>query len=620
MNNYRNIVWSLFVFMAYSGLSYGQGLPNEVIYEPDEGGYEEGYTPTKKLGTIDLSSTASNEPFRHLLWNGVVSWDKKTDYRDFGFKAMWGESALYKPKINRYIDLNEAQFRAGNPIYAPDPNATGAGQTFSCINAPFPSVTIDNIVEDAKWNPFLLSGQTIDNIARSIANPSINFMRWDIEQFNPEGWSEIIKGRQVWEGGKYRHRNNGGNTPEFRDIDDNSFYYQVQNRWSYVFSELFYKTKLFAGGQIKVWLYGSGPVGKMTPRYQPQFDDKGNITWKNVRFIWNNRNNINNKTVAETVDYMEPWDAIPTHGMFGIAQLDKSNQWVNTDILLLDNAPKSTLSVGKPTRFSITELGEVDNKMKRVRISLHGQDGTLRVADKDNYGVFFQDYRGTIQGNMPKGQHSLEMTVYPWEPIKDEEDGVLISAWTNMYIQRYHEPQKLGFMNWEPSPRTEGLFTTTLFDQRVYDALIAFINLQNYGIIHWDANATMKVNARIRESLILANRKIAPYKYHIENQTLCQTGVSLDNGVSWNEGGYSTKPFEQCYNGWWMQKRRDEKLQFPMFIATYNAQQRTILVAHLTSRTEGNMNYKIKVKIPNVGTYVYDVTSSKNLRYTVFRL
>ena len=162
MTTYKNYIWSFLLYIALSNLSYGQGIPNEVIYEPDEGGYDEGYTPVKKLGTMDLSSTASNEPFRHLLWGGAVSWDRKTDYRDFGFKAMWGESAFYKPKENRYIDLNEASFRAGNPIYEPDPNATGAGQTFSCTNVPFPSVTISNIGEDSKFNPFLLTEPIID--------------------------------------------------------------------------------------------------------------------------------------------------------------------------------------------------------------------------------------------------------------------------------------------------------------------------------------------------------------------------------------------------------------------------------------------------------------------------
>lgn len=48
-------------------VAHSQGIPKEVIYEPDEGGYPSGYTPTQKLGKFDLSSSASNEPFRHLF-------------------------------------------------------------------------------------------------------------------------------------------------------------------------------------------------------------------------------------------------------------------------------------------------------------------------------------------------------------------------------------------------------------------------------------------------------------------------------------------------------------------------------------------------------------------------
>lgn len=622
MNNSKKIVWILMLLISPSILLYGQGVPNEIVYEPDDGGYVEGYNPTKKLGTVDLSSNASNEPFRHLIWGGKVIWDKKNDYRNLGFKAMTGDQALYKPKVNRYIDLNEAQFREGNPIYSPDPNATGAGQTFSCFNVPFPSVTISNIGEDSKFNPFLLTEPIIDKIARSISNPSINFMRWDIESFNPEGLDQAVKGRQVWEGGKYRHRSNGGNNQDFQDMDDLTFFYFVMSRWSYVFSELLYKTKFFSGGQVKIWMYGTGPVQLENPGFHRQFEDNGDIfnQWKYPKFVWNTRNNYNNRTVAEVADYMEPSDLIPTYGTWAVAQLSTNGQWISSEILLLDKQVQGVITKGSPTRFSITDMGDAGNNQRRVRVSLRGQDGSLRLCNQDNYGIFFESWRGKSQVNFPRGQHTLEMTVPIWEPIRDGEDGVVIVTWNNMYCQRYQEPQKLGFINWEPAPRTENLFITTIFEQRIYDAMVAFTNLQNYGVIHWDASSTEKLNARVRESLILSNKKIAPYKGHIENQTLCQTGVSIDNGASWVEGGYPTRPFQQCYNGWWMQQQQDKKVQFPILIATYNAQLRTILVAHLTNRMEGNMNYKIKVKVPNVGSYTFDLTSTKNLKYTVFRL
>lgn len=631
MNNYvKNIFKQLFsitLLLTFSLIGYTQGIPEKVTYEPDEGGYEGGYTPIKKLGTFDLSSNATNEPFRHLLWGGTVPWDKTVDYRDFGFKAMWGDAALYKPKVNRYLDLNEVLFRNGNPVYSPDPNAVGAGQTFTCVNAPFPNVTIDNIAEDSKWNPFLLSQSTIDNIARSAGNPTINFHRWDIESFNHESWQGIIKGRQVWEGGKYRHQINGGSNPEFKDMDDPGFFYYVQNRWGYVFSELFYKTKFYGGGKIKIWMYGWGPIGKAHPGISDQFDVNGKFhpQWTDGKFIWRNKNNINNKSVSETLDYMEPWDIIPTNGTWGIAQQLGPTWWYSTDIILLDKAPQDRVTSGKPTRFSITDLGDagMDNagyKKRRVRISLRAQDGTLRLSDKDNLSVFFQDWHGDIKADIPKGQHTIEMTVYTWSPLLDGEDDILILCWNNMYCQRYQEPQKLGFVNWEPTPRTEGLFTTSLFSQRVYDAMIAFTNLQNYGIVHWEGNTVGWVNGAVRESLILANKKIAPYKSHIENQVLCQAGVSLDNGSSWTEGGYPTKPFEQCYNGWWMRQKREANAQFPILLATYNAQQRTVLIAHLTNRMDGNLSYKVRVKIPNVGNYVFDLTSNKSLKYTMFRI
>ncbi len=600
-------------------------VPNEVVYEPDEGGYAIGYNPAKKLGTVDLSSNASNEPFRHLIWGSVVPWDATTDYRDFGIKAVWGDVAYYKPKMNRYIDLNENSFRAGNPVYEPDPNRTGAGQTFSGVNGPFQSVTIDNINEDSRWNPFLLSESKIDEIARSIANSSIGFMRWDIESFNHEDWAGIIKGRQVWEGGKYRHRNNGGNNPEFQDMDDIGFNFYVQDRWGYIFSELFYRTKLYSGGQIKVWMYGWGPVGKLNPGYNSQFEANGGISnqWKYAKYIWNNKNRFNNKTVSETVDYMEPWDMLSSHGRFAIVTksdpVNNSGWQVSTDIIALKNPIQNRVVKGKPTRYSATDLGPADNDKRRVKVSLHGQDGTIRLADKD-YTVFFEDWRGSITSSIPKGQSNTEMVVYPWPDLKKAEDESLILMWNNMYCQRYHEPQKLGFINWEPTPRTENLFISDIFEQRIYDAIIALANLQNYGVINWDANTVGKINPMVRESLILAHKKIAPYKSHIENQILCQSGISLDNGSTWAEPGYPTKPFEQCYNGWWMKNQENEGRQFPILLATYNAQQRTILVAHLTDRKNGSVAYKIKVKIPKIGTYTFDLTSTKNLKYTVFRI
>jgi len=54
----------LIVFLPL--VHYGQGTPAEVMFDPDESGYPEGYTPAAKLGTFDLSSSAANEPFRHL--------------------------------------------------------------------------------------------------------------------------------------------------------------------------------------------------------------------------------------------------------------------------------------------------------------------------------------------------------------------------------------------------------------------------------------------------------------------------------------------------------------------------------------------------------------------------
>lgn len=146
-----------------------QGIPKEVLYEPDEGGYPQGYTPNAKLGTFDLSSTAANEPFRHLLKlfeAQKVVWDDVTDFRDYGFKAFFGGVGEGKPKENRYADINEGIFRDAftvqgvsfgkNPVYVPDPNRvlSAQGKTFRCFNAPFVSVPIENVDEAGKWNPF----------------------------------------------------------------------------------------------------------------------------------------------------------------------------------------------------------------------------------------------------------------------------------------------------------------------------------------------------------------------------------------------------------------------------------------------------------------------------------
>ena len=122
------------------------------------------------------------------------------------------------------------------------------------------------------------------------------------------------------------------------------------------------------------------------------------------------------------------------------------------------------------------------------------------------------------------------------------------------------------------------------------------------------------------ESLALAQKKIAPYKTHIENQTLSYVGVSMDNGATWLEPGYPTLPFEQRYNGWWMAKRKNTNLPFPMALATYNAQQKTILLAHLSNVSAGGLSYKIKIKVPNVGIYTYDIVSTKDLNYSIFKL
>ena len=63
----KNKLYIVLLIQLLAGALFAQGIPDVVVYEPDEGGYPQGYTPAFKLGIFDLSSTASNEPFRHLL-------------------------------------------------------------------------------------------------------------------------------------------------------------------------------------------------------------------------------------------------------------------------------------------------------------------------------------------------------------------------------------------------------------------------------------------------------------------------------------------------------------------------------------------------------------------------
>ncbi|MFN4146853.1 MAG: hypothetical protein ACK4GN_13590 [Runella sp.] len=622
-----------------------QGIPNEVDYEPDEGGYPQGYTPAAKLGMFDLSSTASNQPFRHLfkLFEPQrVVWDDITDYRDYGFKAMFGISGEGKPKENRYTDVNEGVLRDPitidgesigiNPIYLPDPNRdrSAQGRRFLCFNAPFPTVLIDNVDEAAKFNPFLLTAYEIDRRAKYAGDPRFGYIRWDIETFANDGWLTILRGRQVWENGKYRHSLNGGTVVPFKDWDDQQFFDFLQHRWSYVFTELFHKTKLYSRNS-KIWQYGAGPITQLDPLIFPQFDETGKIhsSWNRpANPIWQLRNNINNRSVTGELDYMESWDFVQQYAMWSILQYNNQhNYWTNTDFIRLRNTPKTNVTEGVPTRYHVVDLGiNPATNTRRARISLHAQDGSLRLADR-TYRVTFQHWRGDAEVDIPKGSHTVELTTTSPELKWQTDDHYLMIMWNTMYCSRYHEPTKLGFINWEPTPRTFNFGTyslsmTDIFEQRIYDAVVAFANLQNYGVVNWEANTIGKVNPMVRESIILAQKKIAPYKNHIENQMLLFADISLDGGQTWVEGGYPKTPFATHYNGWWMGDFYRNDLPFPMLMATYNAQQRTFLVAHLAGKLPtGQISYKIRLKVPNTNTFfTFDLTSTRHLSYSLFQL
>jgi hypothetical protein len=623
----------------------GQGIPEEVIYEPDEGGYPQGYTPTAKLGVFDLSSTAANEPFRHLFKlfePQKVVWDDITDFRDFGFKAFFGVIGEGKPKQNRYADINEDVFRNAftvdgeffgkNPIYLPDPNRTlsAQGQTFKCFKAPFVNVTISNVDEAGKWNPFLLTEHELDRRAKYAGDSRKGFLRWDIETFFNASWIDILEGRQVWENGKYRHVLNGGTDPNFRDLDDSQFFDYVQHRWSYVFTELYYKTKLYSQN-AKVWMYGLGPVSQIDPFVFPQFDDNGNIdsSWGALyNPIWKLRNKFNNRSVNEELNYMEAWDFIQQFSMWAILKYDSvNNYWGNTDIIRLKNTPKTNTTTGAPTRYHLVDIGaDAATGNRRVRVSLHAQDGSLRLADRE-YRVTFQHWRGFTEVTIPAGTHSVELTTTSPELVWQTDDHFLLLIWNTIYCSRYHEPTKLGFINWEPTPRTYNfspysLATTDIFEQRVYDAIVGFANLQNYGVVNWEANTVGKVNPMVRESIILAQKKIAPYKTHIENQALVFTDISTDGGKTWITGGYPQTPFEAHYNGWWMGGFFQNNQAYPMVFGSYNAQQRTFLFTHLAGKLpSGILNYKVRVKVPDTSNYyTFDLSSTRNLAYSIFKI
>jgi len=634
----------LFIQLLSNNL-FGQGIPDVVTYEPDEQGYPQGYTPAKKLGTFDLSSTAPNEPFRHLvkLFEAQkVVWDGITDFRDFGFKAFFGDVGEGKPKENRYSDINEDSFRNAfildgesigkNPIYLPDPNRTlsAQGQRFKCFNAPFLFVTINNIDDAGKWNPFLVTTHELDRRAKYAADIRMGFLRWDIETFYNGEWLSILRGRQVWENGKYRHYLNGGTNSTFKNLDDSQFFDYVQHRWSYVFTELYYKTKLYSKG-AKVWQYGLGPINQASPFIFSQFDDNGNInsSWSTPNNpIWKLRNNINNRIVNEELDYMESWDFIPQYAMWAILKQDIQNKsWGNTDIIRLKNPPKTNTITGAPTRYNITDIGaDAASGNRRVRISLHAQDGSLRIAEQE-YRVTFQHWRGSTEVNIPIGKHTVEITTTSPELSWQSDDEFLLIIWNTIYCTRYQEPAKLGFINWEPTPRTYidgpySLATTDIFEQRIYDAVVGFSNLQNYGVVNWDANTVGKINPMVRESIILAQKKIAPYKTHIENQMLILTDISTDGGQTWITGGYPKAPFELHYNGWWMGDFYKNDRPYPMISGSYSAQQKTFLFTHLAGKLPtGTLNYKIRVTVPNTPTsYVFDITSARDLAYSIFKI
>jgi hypothetical protein len=636
------LCWAVLLVACVVGNVSGQGIPKEVTFEPDEGGYPVGYDPIKKMGAFDLSSTAANEPFRHMLalMSRKLPWETTSDYRSLGFKANRADKSEGKPKFNRYWDLNESSFRSPfsvdgqsfgtNPVFLPDPNRTlsAQGQTFTCIDAPFPNIKIDNIDEAAKYNFFLLTEYEIDRRAKSISNPNIGYLRWDIENLPYESWDAILKGRQVWQNGQYRHQINGGTDPKFKDMNDPAFFDFVLDRWRYVFSELIYKTKLYSGA--KVWLYGTGPLQPIDSFNKDQFDAAGNISvwWKqSINSLWGRSNSYNQRKLSDEVSYMEPWDNLADIEPFAVLKLNTSNNWEQTDMIRLKTNPKNSTVAGTPTRYLITDIdGSGPNGSRKVKVSLHAQDGSLRVADRP-YKIVYYHWKGYVETTIQAGISEIEfMTTAPSaKDLERDEDRFLIDIWNTLYAYRNIEKQKLGFMNWEPSPRFNmtapyALSSNDIFNQRVYDAMVAFTNLQNFGMINWDNDMKGKLVPIVYESLALAQKKIAPYKTHIENQTLSYIGVSMDNGSTWLEPGYPTLPFEQRYNGWWMAKRKNTNLPFPMAIATYNAQQKTILVAHLSNTATGNLSYKIKVNVPNVGTYVYDVSSTKNLNYSFFKL
>ncbi len=631
----------LLVVCVFGNVS-GQGIPKEVTFEPDEGGYPVGYNPVKKIGAFDLSSTAANEPFRHtfMVMGQKLPWETTSDYRNVGFKTVKATIAEGKPKFNRHWDINEAAFRDGfnvdgqsfgmNPIYLSDPNRTlqAQGQTFTCVNAPFPNIKIDNVAEAAKFNFFLLTEYEIDRRAKSVANTNFGYLRWDIEALPIGNFEVILKGRQVWQNGQYRHQVNGGTDPKFKNMDDAQFFEYVIDRWRYVFSELIYKTKLYSGS--KVWIYGMGPLQPVDAFTKDQFDGSGNISswWKqSLNSLWGPSNSYNQRKLSDEVSYMEPWDNLSDIEPFAVLRLDDNNIWKNTDVLRLKNTAKSITTAGVPTRYLVTDIdGSGPNGSRKVKVSLHAQDGSIRIAERP-YKIAFYHWKGYTETTIQQGNSSVEMTTTAPAPadLERDEDRYLVNIWNNLYAFRYVEPTKLGFMNWEPSPRFNmsapyALSSNDIFNQRVYDAMVAFTNLQNFGMISWDVNMAGRLVPMVYEALALAQKKIAPYKTHIENQTLSFVGVSMDNGSTWLEPGYPKLPFEQRYNGWWMAKRKNKGQPFPMVVATYNAQQKTILVAHLSNVSAGNLSYKIKITVPNVGTYIYDISSTKNLNYSLFKL
>lgn len=637
----RILIFLITYFFVNAG--FGQGIPKNVAYEPDDEGYPSGYTPIGKLGMFDLHSNAANEPFRHLIKvfePQKVVWDDITDYRDFGFLASCLSSSEGKPKINRYVDINEGIFRdpitvdgekfGRNPMYEPDPNRdlSAKGRTFTIVNGPFPSVTIDNVEEASKVNPFILSEREIDRRAKAAADSRIGFIRWDIESIFFGDWPGIMRGRQTWEGGKYRSKWNGGTNPTFKDMDDAQFFDYVQERWSYIYTELYYRTRLYS--KSKVWAYGLGPIGQIDPGNKPQFDEKGAISeWWNKPgggIIWTVKNRFNNRILKDELDYIEPTDFIPYYNVWGIVQQSEYGYWYSTDIIRLREVPKTNVTVGVPTRYYVTDLGVAANGNRRARISLHAQDGSLRLADKE-YKVTFQHWRGNTEVNIAKGQHSVEITTTSPEPGWADSENFLMMVWNTLYCSRYIEPFKLGFANWEPTPRTflfgsYPLVTSDIFEQPIYDAMIAFCNLQNFGIVHWDANTVGKVPPMVREGLILAQKKIAPYKNHVENQTLIFTDVSIDGGKTWIPGGYPQAPFELRYNGWWMNDLYQKKQAYPIIMASYNAQQSTFLFAHIAGQVSTqSLSVKVKVKVPNTNnSYIFDLSSTSQLNYSIFKI